>query len=161
MKTSICIAITATFIFLGCSQSRKANKESAGNHQSGDTLGAADNNSIINKYWKLITLEGQKITMSENQEREAHFILKPEQNSITGFAGCNAFGGTYTLEPGWRIRFSQMAATLKACPDVDFNEHEFLKVFELADNYTIHSDTLSLNVGRRAPLAVFEAVYFH
>ena len=101
MKSSIFIAIIATFVLSGCSQSRKANKGSAGNHQAGDTLGTADNNSVINKYWKLITLEGQKVTMSENQEREAHFILKPEQNSITGFAGCNTFGGTYTLKPGW------------------------------------------------------------
>ena len=161
MKTSIVIAIIATVILVGCSQSRKASKQSTGNEQSRDTIGTADNNSIINKYWKLITLEGQKVTMSKNQEREAHFILKQEHNSITGFAGCNAFGGTYTLEPGWRIRFSQMAATLRACPDVDFNEHQFLKVFELADNYTVRGDTLSLNVGRRAPLAVFEAVYFH
>ena len=45
------------------------------------------------------------------------------------------------------------------CPDVAVNESEFMEVFELADNYTIYNDTLSLNVGRRAPLAVFEAVY--
>ena len=68
--------------------------------------------------------------------------------------------GEYTLEEGNRIRFSNMAVTMKACPDVGVNEKEFLKVFELADNYTIQDDTLSLNVGRRAPLAVFEAVYF-
>ena len=48
---------------------------------------------------------------------------------------------------------------MKICPDVDVNESDFLKVFELADNYTISEDILTLNVGRRAPLAVFEAVY--
>ncbi|MDX1271979.1 META domain-containing protein, partial [Bizionia paragorgiae] len=51
-----------------------------------------------------------------------------------------------------------VAVTLKACPDMTFNEAEFLKVFEMADNYTINGDELNLNVGRRAPLAVFEAV---
>jgi heat shock protein HslJ len=59
-----------------------------------------------------------------------------------------------------RIGFSQMASTMKACPDVNVDESAFLKVFELTDNYTINDDTLRLNVGRRAPLAVFEAVYF-
>lgn len=115
---------------------------------------------IVEKYWKLKTLEGQDVKMADNQEREIFIMLKTEDNRVTGFAGCNTLTGEYTLEEGNRIRFSKMATTLKLCPDVDVNESEFLKVFELADNYTINDDVLSLNVGRRAPLAVFEAVYF-
>lgn len=115
---------------------------------------------ITEKYWKLKTLEGQDIKMGVNQEGEIYFTLKTQDNRVTGFAGCNNISGTYKLEEGNRIRFTQMASTLMSCPDVDFNEAEFLKVFELADNYTIDGDVLSLNVGRRAPLAVFEAVYF-
>lgn len=160
MKPSLIITTIAAFILLGCSSSRKANKETTDKNQTSDTLGRADNDSIVNKYWKLITLEGKEITMAKNQEREAYFILKPGEKRVTGFSGCNTFSGTFTLEAGWRIRFSQMASTLKACPDVDVNESEFLKVFELADNYTLRNDTLSLNVGRRAPLAVFVAVEF-
>ena len=115
---------------------------------------------ITEKYWKLKTLEGQEIKMSENQEREIYFMLKADENRLTGFSGCNTFAGSYTIEEGQRIRFSQIATTMKACPDVDVNETEILKVFDLADNYTVKDDVLSLNVGRRSPLAVFEAVYF-
>ncbi len=115
---------------------------------------------ITEKYWKLKTLEGQEVKMSKNQQREIYFMLKTDENRVVGFAGCNTISGTYALEKGNRTRFSKMATTLMACPDLDVNEAEFLKVFELADNYTINGDTLSLNVGRRAPLAVFEAVYF-
>lgn len=115
---------------------------------------------ITEKYWKLKTLEGKEVKMHKNQEREIYFMLKTDDNRVTGFAGCNSIMGTYTLEKGNRIRFSQMATTLMACPDLNINESEFLKVFELTDNYTINGDELSLNVGRRAPLAVFEAVYF-
>jgi len=97
--------------------------------------------------------------MAENQEREVFFTLKTDENRVTGFAGCNTLTGAYTLEDGNRIRFSNMGVTMMACPDVDFNESSFLEVFNLADNYTINGDTLTLNVGRRAPLAVFEAVY--
>lgn len=117
-------------------------------------------NQIVEKYWKLKTLEGQDIQMAENQEREVFFTLKNDENRVTGFAGCNTLTGEYTLEDGNRIRFANMGVTMRACPDVDFNESEFLEVFNLADNYTVNGDTLSLNVGRRAPLAVFEAVYF-
>jgi len=115
---------------------------------------------ITENYWKLKTLEGQKIEMAANQEKEIYFMLKTEGNGIKGFAGCNDFSGIFNLEKGNRIRFSQMATTLKACPDIDVNEPKFLKVFELADNYTLNGDTLTLNVGRRVPLAVFEAIYF-
>lgn len=116
---------------------------------------------IVEKYWKLKTLEGKAITMAENQEQEIYLILKSKDNNFTGFAGCNNFSGSYTLEEGNRIRFDKnIAVTMKACPDVAINESEFLKIFELVDNYTINDDVLSLNVGKRAPLAVFEAVYF-
>lgn len=125
------------------------------------TMVGSSSEPIVEKYWKLKTLEGKDVKMSENQEREVYFILKSQDNRVAGFAGCNTLSGSYKLEKGNRIRFSQMASTLMACPDVDFNEAEFLKVFELADNYTINGDILSLNVGRRAPLAVFEAVYMN
>ena len=116
---------------------------------------------IVEKYWKLKTLDGKDVKMADNQEREIFFTLKSQDNRVTGFAGCNTISGEYILEEGNRIRFDKMATTLMMCPDVDVNESEFLKVFELADNYTINDDVLSLNVGRRAPLAVFEAVYFN
>ena len=119
-----------------------------------------DNNQVTEKYWKLITLEGREIKMVKNQEREIYFMLKTDQPRVTGFSGCNNFSGDYILEEGNRIRFSNMASTLKACPDVAIDESGFLEVLNLADNYTINNDTLRLNVGRRAPLAVFEAVYF-
>lgn len=114
--------------------------------------------AIEGTHWKLKTLEGQDVAKADHQEQDIYFMLNTEGNRITGFAGCNTFGGEYTLEEGNRIRFKGMLATLKACPDSDVNESEFLKVFELADNYTINNGVLSLNVGRRAPLAVFEAV---
>ena len=116
---------------------------------------------ITEKYWKLKTLQGKPVTMQDNQEREIYFTLKTDENRVMGFAGCNAISGEYKLKKGNRIRFSNMATTMMACPDLKLNESEFLKVFELADNYTINGDELSLNVGRRAPLAVFEAVYMN
>ena len=116
---------------------------------------------IVEKYWKLKKLDGKDIKMVKNQEKEIYFMLKTDDNRVTGFAGCNTILGSYKLEEGNRIRFSNMGSTMMACPDVDFNEADFLKIFQIADNYTIDGDTLTLNVGRRAPLAVFEAVYFN
>ena len=146
MKTKLTLFALITFALIGCNSAKVEKTEKS-------------SNEITEKYWKLKTLDGKDITMQDNQEREIFITLKAEGNKIVGFAGCNSLSGEYTLEEGNRIRFSNIAVTMRACPDVKVNESEFLEVFELADNYTINNDVLSLNVGRRAPLAVFEAVY--
>lgn len=92
--------------------------------------------------------------MTETQEREVYFKLKTTENEVNGFPGCNAFNRNYTVKNDSLIYFSSMATTRKDCSDVDFIEAEFLKVFDLADKYTIKGDTLSLNVERRAPITV-------
>lgn len=120
----------------------------------------SDSDNITEKYWKLTTLNGKEVTMSKDQEREIFFMLKTKDQRLTGFGGCNSLIGTYTLEDGNRIKFGSVATTMKMCNELPVSESDFLKVFELADNYTIITDKLSLSVGRRAPLAVFEAVYF-
>ncbi|PIE50170.1 MAG: heat-shock protein [Flavobacteriales bacterium] len=115
---------------------------------------------IVNKYWKLKKLEGKKVEMVANQEREQYFIIR-DNGTIEGFAGCNSFYGNYKLEKGKsRIKFNNLLSTLRACPDVEINESKFLKVFELTDHYTINGDNLMLNIGKKAPLAEFEAIYF-
>ena len=156
MKTRIITLALIVITLTSCNSTKKSSSDVGKNSNKEMTI----NNTITEKYWKLKTLEGHEIKTKKNQEHEIYFMLKTAENRVTGFAGCNTITGKYTLEEGNRIRFSYMATTLKICPDVDINESEVLEVFNLADNYTINNDTLSLNVGRRAPLAVFEAVYF-
>ena len=148
MKTKITLLAVLILSIVGCNSAKiNAPKESP--------------NGITEKYWKLKTLDGKAITMKDNQEREIFITLRTIENRVTGFAGCNSLSGEYILEEGNRIRFKNVALTMKTCPDLTNTESEFLEVFELADNYTIIGDVLSLNVGRRAPLAVFEAVYMN
>ncbi|MDY0199557.1 MAG: META domain-containing protein [Tenuifilaceae bacterium] len=117
-------------------------------------------NEIVNKYWKLIKLEGDTVQMAANQEREQYFTLRSD-GSISGFAGCNHFTGQYTLTEASGISINEnLAISLKVCPDVDIDESAFLRVLLRTNNYTISNDTLCLNAGKDAPLAIFEAVYF-
>lgn len=115
---------------------------------------------ITEKYWKLINLDGVSVEMAENQQKEQHFILKEKENKLQGFGGCNNFMGQYTLKRENQIEFSQIAATLKACPNVDINEADFLKIFERAKTYTLNDGELSLKDEDGNPLALFKAVYF-
>ncbi|MDZ7614301.1 MAG: copper resistance protein NlpE N-terminal domain-containing protein [Flavobacteriaceae bacterium] len=114
---------------------------------------------ITDKYWKLVELRGQKNSHSGNRSQRGSFcfeLLKAAR--IHGNGGCNVFNGTYELTEGNRIQFSKMASTMMACPN-DTTETEFMKIFEMADNYSIQGETLSLNKARMAPLAKFEVVY--
>ncbi len=158
MKSTLTILVMALMI-MSCNSDKKSDSESTDSTlESAKSTEVTEIISIEQKQWKLKTLEGKDIAIVENQEKDMYFTLDRNENRVVGFSGCNTFNGTYSLEKGNRIRFTQMASTLKLCPDVDVNESEFLEVFELADNYTINGNELSLNVGRRAPLAVFEAV---
>ncbi len=117
-------------------------------------------NEIREKYWKLIELKGAPVSKSEFAGVDAHFMLNTEVNTISGNGGCNGFNGQFELLEGSRIRFSKMATTMMACPNLEA-EGSFFNVLETCDNYTIHNDTLSLNKARMAPLAKFAAVYFY
>lgn len=152
MKAYLLSILLAPALLAGCNPAKETTKAPAAT----GTTPPAD--GITNKYWKLITLEGQPVKMAPGQEREAYFMLR-DSSRVTGFGGCNGIGGTYTLQAGQRIRFSNMLGTLRFCQGVE-SEAPFLEVFNLTDNYSLSGDTLTLNVGRRAPLAVFHAVYF-
>ena len=117
-------------------------------------------NPIVEKYWKLKTLDGKEVVMDENQEREVYFILKANDNRVVGFGGCNSISGEYEFKTGNKIAFDKVITTLMACPDHTFREDLFLKVFERADHYELDGDILKLKKGKNKTLATFESVYF-
>lgn len=119
-----------------------------------------NDSEITEKYWKLKTLDGEKVEMVENQSKEISFTLKNEENRVTGFSGCNTFSGVYSLLEKNEISFSQMASTMRACPDVDLDETKVLMVFERTNSYKVGDDKLSLKDEDGKTLATFEAVYF-
>ncbi len=134
-----------------------------GNKIEGDLAGhyilEKDQNKITEKYWKLIELDDQPIAFFDHQQREAHLILKEEDNRVQGHSSCNSFSGTYELSEGNRIRFSPLASTKMACPDM-ITESQLYRILEMTDNYNVNGDFLFLNKAKMTPLAKFEAVYF-
>lgn len=165
MKKKILIVTVLTLSMIGCK-----NQEKKQDGKEVEKVVATDNaetssektdldKKITEKYWKLIELNGQEVTFQENQQKEAHFILKTAENKVTGNAGCNTMMGTYELVEGNKIKFSKMATTMMYCEGVE-NEHEFLSVFEAVDHYTLKEDTLLFQDKENKVLAKFEVVYF-
>jgi len=117
---------------------------------------------ITERYWKLIELNGKPVVLDASTGgRNAFIILKIEENRVNGNTGCNTLTGAYEIDPTrYRIRFLQMAVTLKACMNMEV-ENELKRVLELVDNYAMSADEkyLGLNRARISPLALFEAVY--
>lgn len=141
------LGITLLFLVLSC----KTKPAQTANNKSQEAA------PILEKYWKLVEIYGKPVN-SLDLEGDAFMILKMTDNKVTGNSGCNSFFGTYELLEGNRITFSAIGSTRKACLNMNV-EQQLFEVLEMADNYTVFDDTLSLNKARMAPLAVFEAVY--
>jgi heat shock protein HslJ len=114
--------------------------------------------SLQEKYWKLIELNGQAVTADQDHRREQHIIFKIADNRVIGSGGCNNLTGSYELKGNNQIAISKIASTKMACAHMD-TETQFFRVLEIADNYYVRNDTLQLNKARMAPLAKFVAVY--
>ena len=150
MKNTLFAAVTA-FLLAGCTATRTAQTVAT---TATDT---ALHSAIEEKYWKLVILEGYPTKLVRNQEKEVYLMLKGEDRRLHGFSGCNAMKGSYVLAPGNGIRFFDIVSTLRACPNVTFDESGYLQLFELVTRYTLSNDTLRLSSKTRDDLAVFKA----
>lgn len=151
MKHYFTISLLSLSLLLASCNSKKAITDNA--------TSGKNSSEITEKYWKLIEINGQKVTAENFVTKEPHLILKSEENRVNGNGGCNSFFGSYELDAKVnRISFSNMGSTKMACMGANV-EDDFFKVLGTVDNYTVKNDTLHLNKARMAPLAKFVAVY--
>ena len=114
---------------------------------------------ITERYWKLTSLNGKPITMTETQPREAHFILKNQEQQVKGHTGCNAMNGKFETGPDRKLTFKGMISTRRACMDVPY-EGEFTQMLDKVRTYSLVGDTLILRSESDAELAKLYSVYF-
>lgn len=112
--------------------------------------------TIENVEWKLTMLDGEKVHNLKETDHDIHFVLHTNGNRVSGFSGCNTFMGSYSLDGGNRITFSNLASTKKACPVAAIDESELLNILEMTENFTISDGNLVLNTKKIPSLAVFE-----
>jgi heat shock protein HslJ len=115
----------------------------------------SDTSSLFDKQWNLVEIMGEPVPLSGIHKKEA-FIYFKSDGTVHGDLGCNTFTGTYTLQNGDRIQFSNVVNTLKICSDMSI-ESAFIQILEVVDNYSLDDDELVLNRARIKPLARFEA----
>lgn len=108
-------------------------------HDKGGKLVRTEH-ELLEKYWKLIELNGTAIDTTGKMEREAHLIFKALNSRIFGSGGCNRFSGSYTIKDN-NLRISRVISTKMACMDVLY-EGDFFTVLESAEQYFVSGDTL-------------------
>jgi putative lipoprotein len=115
---------------------------------------------LSNTYWKLLEIDKVPVKMHDRQSKQSFFQLTNNDLSVKGFAGCNNFSGSYTVN-GNSIKFSPLAATRKACSYDMATESKFLQALDDSRFYSIHEHGLKLLNTDKKVIAVFEAVYFN
>ncbi len=113
--------------------------------------------SLTNTYWKLLAVDGQPVTVAENQ-REPHFVLHLDELRVAGFAGCNHLMGRYRIE-GDKLRFEEVGSTLMACEHGMVTEGLFLNALRDSATWKIDGERLELFDADGKSLAQFESVY--
>ena len=106
--------------------------------------------AITGREWKLVELEGRANPTGAGGRQ---VTLRFEQGRAAGFAGCNQYGGSYTVR-GDSITFGPAAATRMACSEGMDVEQAYLSALPQIVRFTIADSTLTL-FSTDIPLARF------
>jgi heat shock protein HslJ len=99
--------------------------------------------SLEKTAWRLVTLVGHPPEAVAALKRG--ITIRFEAGRVTGFSGCNAFNGPYTVDQN-RLTFGDLAGTMMACgePVIARLEDTFRKVLVGRATYRIDGDRLIL-----------------
>lgn len=100
----------------------------------------------LERAWSLIALEGTPVNVSTEAARPS-LVFDGSAKRVSGMAGVNRFGGTYTLE-GQTLKFGALVATKMAGPP-ELNELEtrYLRALGRTNAWRIDGAELKLHNG--------------
>ncbi len=151
---------TATHFFVAENMLIPANSKGERLKNDAYFLTKLDGNSVVEKYWKLLEINGQLVSINEGS-KEPHIILKAHNNSLIGNAGCNNIMGNFELnQEGGVIKFSKVASTMMACQDME-TEGKLLKALPDVDSFTTDGEHLNLSSSQNGTTLKFKAVYLY
>jgi len=123
--------------------------------------GIKPNASLVNTYWKIVTLEGVKVSPAAGK-REPHLLLKniDKEQKFAATVGCNQLIGGFSLAAE-KITFAAPMSTMMAClPPLDVLEKHLGKILSGTKGWRVSGDTLELLDDNGSPVALFKAIYF-
>ncbi len=112
--------------------------------------------ALTNTYWKLVAIDGEPFEHTTD-EREPHLRFLNDDDTVSGFTGCNSFTGRFEVRNA-RLEFGLIAVTQRPCMDESDLEYSYLSSLRSANRFVIEGDMLRLYRGA-SPLLEFEADY--
>jgi uncharacterized lipoprotein YbaY/uncharacterized lipoprotein NlpE involved in copper resistance/heat shock protein HslJ len=111
--------------------------------------------TLEDTYWKLVALDDGPIVPVAGQP-EPSLVLRGDDKRVAGSDGCNRLLAGYTLE-GEAIHFSQVAATMMACPAGMDTAQRYAGALAVTSRWRVLGRQLELYDGKDRLLARFEA----
>lgn len=107
----------------------------------------SDEETILDAYWMLLSLEGQNVPESQDN-RMAYIRFQENENDVFGYAGCNKFTGKYKLTET-SLQLSDLASTRMSCPGID-TENKMMEALRSTTSYKKSGKVLTLFAGDKA-----------
>ncbi len=100
--------------------------------------------SLVGSTWHVLSYNNGKGGLVSTQTSGKITVVFGADGRVSGFAGCNTYGGSYQVT-GDTLKLSQLAATAMACePSLMQEEQEYLAALGKAVSLRIQDDTLEL-----------------
>ncbi len=123
--------VFALFFLGGCLNGTPAAKQSA---------------SLTQTQWNIVEISGYDGALTR---RAYLYLSEANESRVSGFAGCNRFGGTYTKTAD-RLSFGPLMATRMYCPAMP-QENALFNALKQVERFTLEHDELTL-IGKDKPL---------
>lgn len=83
-------------------------------------------------------------------------ITFSDSSTMSGFAGCNNFFGTFSTYEQDQLTINPVGRTMAFCPFIDF-EDQFMKMLPMCTSYTATTSELELNDTESGTTLLFKA----
>jgi heat shock protein HslJ len=103
--------------------------------------------SIFDQPWELVSLSGQKISVSEG--RLPSLIFGKDPATIRGYSGVNSFGADYEISGDLIQIDTGMMTKMASTPEKMELEGEFLRVLPTVNRWAIQNGELILSRGQK------------
>ena len=98
--------------------------------------------SLTGTTWRLIEVDGQKLTLKEKMQ-QPYFILDSKEKKWKGVGACNSIHGIYLVK-GEVLLIKRLISSRMACPDGMGVESSFIGALDSTETYQINGDFLQL-----------------
>ena len=111
---------------------------------------------LENTQWRLVRLADEVEVTTETGRDSRHVLLSSPQGRMTGYGGCNRFGGGYELDDA-ALTFGPLIATRMACSSGMATEQAFMQALSETRSWRVVEGRLEFLDAENVVVALFEA----